>query len=119
MTKYLFIIILFLSLTATGQKIYKTPSGKKYHLGSCRMVENVSEEIPFEQAAELGLEPCKICKPQDYTTLGLKSSKNTAQGQSGLSSAEARPKKGHGANTGQALPMAIVFSTTRINKPMN
>jgi hypothetical protein len=46
-----------------GQDVYKTPSGKKYHLGSCRMVENVSQKITLEDAVQLNLEPCKICKP--------------------------------------------------------
>ncbi|WP_367174992.1 DUF5763 domain-containing protein [Flavobacterium sp.] len=43
------------------------------------MVENVSEEISYQQAAELGLVPCKICKPTKYQSLGLTSS-NTARG---------------------------------------
>jgi len=55
--------LLLLSVSAKGQSIYKTPSGKKYHLGTCRMVENVSEKITPERAMALGLEPCKICKP--------------------------------------------------------
>ena len=28
------------------------------------MVKNVSEEITISRAKELGLEPCKICKPE-------------------------------------------------------
>lgn len=92
MNKYLF-FILFISLTTTAQKIYKTPSGAKYHLGSCRMVKNVSEEISFEKAAELGLDPCKICKPKDYTALGLKSS-NTARGEKETVQCKGTTKKG-------------------------
>jgi hypothetical protein len=57
------LFLLLFSLVASSQSIYKTPSGKKYHLGTCRMVENVSEKITPERAIELGLEPCKICKP--------------------------------------------------------
>lgn len=93
MYKYLF-FILTLSLAATAQKIYKTPSGAKYHLGSCRMVQNVSEEISFEEAAEFGLAPCKICKPQDFKAMGLKSSKNTARGQSQTVQCNGTTKKG-------------------------
>lgn len=29
------------------------------------MVKNVSEEITVNKARELGLEPCKICQPQN------------------------------------------------------
>lgn len=59
---------------------YKTPSRAKYHLATCRTVKNVSEEITISQAKELGLEPCKICKPQSIYTSG--STTNKAQGQS-------------------------------------
>ncbi|WP_264520953.1 DUF5763 domain-containing protein [Flavobacterium sp. N1994] len=93
MYKYL-IVVLFFSLTANAQKIYKTPSGAKYHLGSCRMVNNVSEELSFEKAAELGLTPCKICKPQHYNTLGFKASTNRAQGQSQTVQCKGITKKG-------------------------
>jgi len=47
-----------------GQEVYKTPSGKKYHVATCRMVENVSKKITIDQAIlKFGLQPCKICKP--------------------------------------------------------
>lgn len=72
--------LLLLSVVACCQSIYKTPSGKKYHLGSCRMVENVSEKITRERAMELRLEPCKICKP-DIAHL-QPSFENKAKGQS-------------------------------------
>ncbi len=55
-------VVLF-SVSVKAQAVYKTPSGKKYHLASCRMVKNVSEEITVAKAKELGLEPCKICNP--------------------------------------------------------
>lgn len=93
MYKYLIFLLLF-SVNTNAQKIYKTPSGAKYHLGNCRMVNNVSEEISFEKAAELGLTPCKICTPPDYNTLGFKSSKNTAQGQSQTVQCKGTTKKG-------------------------
>ena len=93
MYKYLILIFIF-SFTANAQKIYKTPSGAKYHMGSCRMVQNVSEEISFELAAQLGLTPCKICKPQDFNAFGFKSSKNTAQGQSQTVQCNGTTKKG-------------------------
>jgi hypothetical protein len=87
-------ILLLTSVVANAQKIYKTPSGAKYHLGSCRMVQNVSEEISFERAAELGLQPCKICKPKDFTGLGLTPQKNKAQGQSQTVQCKGTTKKG-------------------------
>lgn len=43
--------------------VYKTPGGSKYHMPNCSMLSNISEEITIEKASELGLLPCKICKP--------------------------------------------------------
>jgi hypothetical protein len=60
---YFLFVVFFISITAFAQDVYKTPSGKKYHLESCTMVKNVSEKITLQQAAEKGLDPCKICKP--------------------------------------------------------
>ena len=71
--------LLLLSVSVKAQDIYKTPSGEKYHLATCHTVKNVSEKISIEKAMELGLQPCKICKPQKIysaTTTG-----NKAQGQ--------------------------------------
>lgn len=59
----LFLLILFPALVK-GQTVYKTPSGAKYHLGTCRMVNNVSQKISIDEAAKLGLTACKICKPE-------------------------------------------------------
>lgn len=58
----LFFLLLF-SLQGAAQSVYKTPNGKKYHLETCRMVKNVSQKITLQEAIELGLEPCKICRP--------------------------------------------------------
>jgi hypothetical protein len=43
------------------------------------MVENVSEKISIQKAVELGLEPCKICKPD--AVVKQTNSSNKAQGQ--------------------------------------
>ena len=58
------------------------------------MVENVSEEISFEEATELGLAPCKICRPHNDNALGLKASKNAAQGQSQTAQCRGTTKRG-------------------------
>jgi hypothetical protein len=74
------IVVVLFSVVAQAQTVFKTPSGLKYHLSSCRMVKNVSEEISTEKAKELGLQPCKICNPQNI--YGLSSlSVHKAQGQ--------------------------------------
>ncbi|WPR70864.1 DUF5763 domain-containing protein [Flavobacterium sp. NG2] len=78
-----FKILCFLLFTygVKSQNVYKTPSGAKYHLASCRMVNNVSQVIPIASAVEIGLEPCKICKPPISIRSNL-ASQNRAKGES-------------------------------------
>jgi hypothetical protein len=62
------LVFVILSFSVNTQTFYKTPSGKKYHLATCHMVKNVSEAITLNEAKELGLEPCKICKPENISS---------------------------------------------------
>lgn len=73
------IALVLLSISLKAQTVYKTPSGAKYHLATCRMVKNVSERLSVSEAVKLGLEPCKICLPQNIITTVI--SANKAQGQ--------------------------------------
>lgn len=73
------IILILLSISLKAQPVYKTPSGAKYHLATCRMVKNVSEQLTVSKAQELGLQPCKICTPQSISPSGVSIKK--AQGQ--------------------------------------
>lgn len=60
----LILISLLLIQTAIySQFVYKTPSGLKYHLASCKSVKNSSEQLTIAAAQKGGLTPCKICKP--------------------------------------------------------
>lgn len=92
--KYIFIALLLLSgLNAVGQRMYKTPYGEKYHLSTCRMVENISQELSIAEAIQLGLTPCKICKPPaSETNLQLKP--NTPRGKSVTVQCRGVTKKG-------------------------
>jgi hypothetical protein len=78
-TLQLFIFIVIVS-SANGQSVYKTPSGNHYHLETCHMVKNVSERITITHAIEIGLLPCKICKPPISKNIPL-SGTNKAKGQ--------------------------------------
>jgi Family of unknown function (DUF5763) len=74
--------VILISFQLRAQDVYKTPSGEKYHLATCRMVKNVSEKISPAKAKELGLEPCKICKPHDiYTSNLISPNKQSGQGE--------------------------------------
>ncbi len=92
----LILLVSLFSLSLKAQTFYKTPSGAKYHLATCRMVKNVSEQITVSKASELGLQPCKICNPQNISSSG--NSLKKAQGQnetvqcSGLTKASTRCK---------------------------
>jgi len=58
-----YLILIFLSVFLSAQTVYKTPSGEKYHLSSCRMVKNVSSTLTIDKALEIGLTPCSFCNP--------------------------------------------------------
>jgi hypothetical protein len=76
------LILLLFSVSLKAQTVYKTPSGGKYHLATCRMVKNVSEQITVAQAKELGLQACKICAPVNIYSSGASSvTSDKAQGQ--------------------------------------
>ena len=74
------IFLLLLSASLKAQTVYKTPSGTKYHTANCRMVKNVSQAISISKATELGLQPCKICKPATVASQNLVSSKPQGTG---------------------------------------
>jgi len=71
---------LLFSVSVKAQSVCKTSSGEKYHLATCRSVKNVSEEITLSQAKEMGLEACKICKPQNINASGSSTNKGQSQG---------------------------------------
>jgi len=45
------------------EKFVVTPSGKRYHVESCRHAQNVKEYLTREEAEAKGYDPCKTCKP--------------------------------------------------------
>jgi len=79
-----FLFLSFLAFKGKGQDLYKTPSGEKYHLSSCRMVVNVSKKLVNEDdIGKYNLQPCKICKPPVKQSLvNNYSAKNKAAGES-------------------------------------
>ncbi len=78
--------IIFSTYILSAQKVYKTPSGQKYHTAVCKFVKNVSEELSISQAQKKGLTACKVCNPNsseiskftNESGLGIKS--NEAKG---------------------------------------
>ena len=92
--KYIFIFILLIyGLTGNCQRVYKTPYGKKYHLSTCRMVENVSKDLSIADAFQLGLTPCKICKPPALDN-SLQLGSNTTRGERNTVRCKGITKKG-------------------------
>ncbi len=70
---------LFLFLNGNAQIVYRTPTGEKYHLASCRYAKTASQAMTVSEAVEAGLTPCKICKPQHGSnsySLGINNSVN-------------------------------------------
>ena len=92
--KYLQIIcFIFFSLTVKSQTVYKTPSGAKYHVASCRMVKNVSQKLTLNDALQKGLTPCKICKPYTSSNAHFYQQK-TAKGESNTVQCKGKTKSG-------------------------
>ncbi len=48
---------------ANTQTVYKTRTGKKYHIEKCQYVRNGADAITLEKARNVGLTACKVCKP--------------------------------------------------------
>lgn len=90
------IACLFYCFTLSGQHYYKTPSGKKYHRESCRMVETVSSAVDGDKIARLGLEPCKICKPPANVRQGLVAASGTSKAVGTSSSVQCQGKTNAG-----------------------
>jgi len=96
MKKLAFILLFLVTSFGYTQDVYKTPSGKKYHLTSCRMVENVSAKLLSKgDISDYGLSPCKICKPPALNSLSNSfTGRNKAQGTSSSTRCLGRTKKG-------------------------
>ena len=47
----------------TNGEVFRTTTGKKYHLGSCRYLSKSKIPITLKEAQESGLGPCGVCKP--------------------------------------------------------
>ncbi len=76
------LLLLFSTQEMNAQDVYKTPYGAKYHLASCRMVENVSEKIILSELSSYKLTPCKFCKPPQINALGYSSIRDKSVGES-------------------------------------
>src|SRR5436190_1506013 len=110
------IALLLLSVSLKAQMVYKTPSGAKYHLGNCRMVKNTSQQINISKAVELGLQPCKICKPPGVPALS--SPLNKANGEAETVQCKGLQKLVPDAGTQPVLQMDIVFSISQNNRKL-
>ena len=90
--RFSFFILFIVTIQVQAQSFYKTPSGKKFHTATCRMVENVSTKVSAQEIKTIGLGRCKICKP---AFLGVSNSfQNKAVGKSNSVRCNGYTKKG-------------------------
>ena len=97
MMRYLLLtIFIAIQVSLNAQNVYKTPSGKKYHLSTCRMVKNVSKQILTKNdLSTYNLDPCKICNPPIQTNLKSGNSRyNKAVGTSSSVRCKGQTKSG-------------------------
>lgn len=57
------ILLILYTTSCTGQTVYVTKTGKKYHKRNCRFLKYSKKETTIKNAKELGFLACKICKP--------------------------------------------------------
>jgi uncharacterized protein DUF5763 len=119
--KLIFSVFLILfSITGKGQDVYKTPSGEKYHLSSCRMVENVSKKLVGEtDINKYHLTPCKICKPPIKKTLQKSySNTNKAVGESTSVQCKGKTQKGTRCKHKTSLANGYCYQHTSQNSSL-
>ena len=119
MIKTITAILLLVATTfnMTAQSIYKTPSGKKYHLNSCGMVENVSKKLlNVNDISKYKLIPCKICKPPSKNNyVGSYTSSNKAVGTSSSVRCKGYTQKGTRCKHKTRLANGYCYQHTKQN----
>lgn len=118
---FLTLALILVVLSANGQDVYKTPSGKKYHLSSCRMVENVSKKLAgTSDINSYGLTPCKICKPPVINGLQNNySGANKAVGESESVQCKGKTQKGTRCKHKTRLANGYCYQHTSQNSSSN
>ncbi|WP_430412373.1 DUF5763 domain-containing protein [Kordia sp.] len=109
--------LLAISFQCDAQDVYKTPSGKRYHLSSCRMVKNVSSKlVGLETIRTSKLTPCKICKPPPKHQLKKRfTAENKAVGTSTLVRCKGVTQKGKRCKRNTKLGNGYCFQHTKQN----
>lgn len=121
MKHYLLIFFILLGYHVNAQEVYKTPSGKKYHLASCRMVENVSKKLLGKvDISKHYLSPCKICKPPKVKDLVFVNNKeNKSVGLSESMQCKGTTKKGTRCKHKTKIANGYCYQHTNQNSKKN
>ncbi|HEY4652687.1 MAG TPA: hypothetical protein VIG72_14810 [Pontibacter sp.] len=68
MRKHLLLLLfLFVAIVCQAQTVYKTKTGAKYHVQTCRYLKSSFQTTVAEAQAE-GLTACSVCKPASAAT---------------------------------------------------
>ena len=120
MKHVIFFVFIVSYINVSAQNVYKTPSGKKYHLSSCRMVENVSKKLlGNDDIAKYNLTPCKICTPSSTNrSISNFSSSNKAVGTSSSVRCKAYTKKGTRCKHKTSLANGYCYQHTKQNSSL-
>ncbi|RBP34306.1 hypothetical protein DFR65_101194 [Oceanihabitans sediminis] len=118
----IFIILFMVFTTINAQSLYKTPSGKKYHLSSCRMVENVSKKLSKEDISKYNLTACKICKPPQVGNITSRNSfyaSDKSVGKSSTTQCKGKTKKGSRCKHKTSIANGYCYQHTSQNNTSN
>lgn len=76
MNKLLFTLCIFAVFSIgklSGQTVYITENGKKYHAKKCSLAKTGKKGITLAEAIRLGYDPCKVCKADEIKAITPKS----------------------------------------------
>jgi len=121
MKKLAFILLFLVTSLGYTQNVYKTPSGKKYHLESCRMVENVSSKLlNKDDINHYGLSACKICKPPAINSFSNSFTRtDKAQGASSSTRCLGKTQKGARCKHMTKIANGYCYQHTKKNSSSN
>lgn len=81
----LLFILLLITVVSQAQTVYKTRTGEKYHVQSCRYLKS-SFETTVAQAKAEGLTACSVCRPSSGNSTAASSSTYHSNGSNQTSS---------------------------------
>ena len=95
----LLILFLLFAFICQAQTVYKTKTGVKYHMQTCRYLKSSFETTVTKAQAE-DLTPCSVCKPPATATGAAATPGSEVQAVPAVKSAESSSSSGSRSSSG-------------------